>query len=250
MLNGILVCATTFIHHMQKPSSRKSRTLPSSLVRWQLAAVLMICGIAVALTFAVPAEQWQSLLQNLLANQGWKTSLLLFGLYIVAVILMLPLSPFALTAGLFLGFWLGTLISLVAINLGALVSFAISRRYLHSDYFKLSFSSKSMRLLTSNDIKIISLLRLNPIVPFSFHNYLYGAARTKLKPYLWGTLIGSAPFTLLLVYFGVTGRAIYSAGASIDGWHYTMLGIGVVLSVALLALTQYAKSSPHFANKE
>ena len=232
---------------MQKKPFRSIRVSPAKLARWQLVMALIFFVTIVALTFTVSSQQWQDLLQNLLNDQGWTASLTLTGMYILAVILMVPLSPFALASGLFFGFWQGSVIALIAVNIGALISFLITRRFITreglGDYFRNSFQSRFMRLLTSNDIKIISLLRVNPLVPFSLHNYLYGAARTHLRPYLWGTLLGSAPFTLLLVYFGVTGRVIYSAGASLGPWQYSMIGLGVVLSLLLLALTQYARSA-------
>lgn len=235
---------------MQKKSLHNVKASSANLTLWRSVGALILLLTIAALTFAVPGEQWQTLLQNLLDNQGWRTSLILFVAYTSAVVFLLPLSPFAISAGLFLGFWQGSLISLIAINTGALLSFMISRRWFRRGYFRKAFQSSSMRLLTSNDVRVISLLRMNPLVPFSFHNYLYGAARTKLRPYLWGTFLGSAPFTLVLVYVGVTGRAIYRAGVSLGGWDYTMIGIGIVLSVLLLALTKYAKSSSHLANKE
>lgn len=218
-----------------------------------MGAFILFAAI-VTLAFTVSSDQWQDLLQNLLDNQGWGASLILTGVYILAVILMVPLSPFAITAGVFFGFWQGAVIALIAINAGALVSFIItrhliSRHWLSRNYLHKSIQSSSMRLLTSNNIKIISLLRMNPLVPFSLHNYLYGAAKTNLRPYLWGTLLGSAPFTLVLVYFGVTGRVIYRTGsASLGPWQYSMIGLGIVLSVVLVALTKYAKSASHFSD--
>lgn len=238
---------------MQKISFRNARRIsPAKLALWQLVVALVLFAAIVTLAFTVSSEQWQDLLQDLLNNQGWAASLTLTGVYILAVILMVPLSPFAITAGVFFGFWQGSAIALIAINIGALVSFlvtrhCISRHWLNRSYLHSSFQSSSMRLLTSNNIKIISLLRMNPLVPFSLHNYLYGAARTNLRPYLWGTLLGSAPFTLVLVYFGVTGRVIYSAGASLGPWQYSMIGLGIVLSLVLLALTKYAKSASHLS---
>lgn len=228
---------------MQKRSFRKAIVSPSKLARLQLVGVSVFFIAIIVMTFTVSSQQWQDLLQSLLNNQGWTSSLTLTGMYILAVILMVPLSPFAITAGLFFGFWQGSVISLIAINIGALISFLITRHWLNSDRFRTSFKSSSMRLLTSNKIKIIALLRMNPLVPFSLHNYLYGAAKTDLRPYLWGTFWGSAPFTLLLVYFGVTGRTIYNTGATLGPWEYTMIGLGIVLSVVLLALTKYARSA-------
>ncbi|RUO57927.1 TVP38/TMEM64 family protein [Pseudidiomarina insulisalsae] len=235
---------------MQKIRLGRTRISPAKLARWQIMGALILISAAIILAITVSTEQWQSLLQNLLKNQGWAASLTLTGVYILAVILMLPLSPFALTAGLFFGFLQGSVIALIAVNVGALISFLITRHWLTSDRFVTVFRSKSMRLLTSGNIRIISLLRLNPLVPFSLHNYLYGAARTELRPYLWGTFLGSAPFTLALVYFGVTGRVIYSAGDSLGPWQYSMIGLGIVLSFALLILTKYAKSASYSPNKE
>lgn len=234
---------------MQNKAFQTSGVSPTKLARWQLAGALIVFATMGFLAFSVPAQQWHSLLNKLLNNQGWSASLSLLGVYILAVIFLLPLLPFAIAAGVFFGFWHGTLVALVAINTGALVSFLISRYWLkrwfltafRSGYSQHHTNSGPLGLLTSSDIRIISLLRLNPMVPFSLHNYLYGAAKTNLRPYLWGTFFGSAPFTLLLVYFGVTGRVVYNAG-SLGPWQYSMIGLGILLSLSLLALTKYARS--------
>lgn len=234
---------------MRTKASLIPRLSPTNLARWQLAGALVVFATMGFLAFSVPPQQWHSLLNKLLNNQGWLASLALLGVYILAVIFLLPLSPFAIAAGLFFGFWQGALVALIAINTGALVSFLITRHWLKR-WFLTSFRSwqpkhhtttGSLGLLTSNDIRIISLLRLNPLVPFSLHNYLYGAVKTRLRPYLWGTFLGSAPFTLLLVYFGMTGRVVYNAG-SLGPWQYSMIGLGILLSFFLLAVTKYTRS--------
>lgn len=237
---------------MQKIFFRNTSISPAKLARWQLVGASVFFVTIAALMFTVPNEQLQDLLQSLLENQGWVASLTLIGVYALAVVLMAPLSPFAVTAGLFFGFWQGSVISLIAVNTGALISFLITRHFitrkgLSHDCFRTSSHSKSMRLLTSSDIRIISLLRVNPLVPFSLHNYLYGAACTDLRSYLWGTFLGSAPLTLLLVYFGVAGRTIYSAEDSFGAWEYSIIGLGIVFSIVLLALTKYARSVSHMS---
>ncbi|RUO28036.1 hypothetical protein CWE12_12470 [Aliidiomarina sedimenti] len=243
---------------MQKTSFRSAKISPAKLARWQLVVGLIAVVAIIALAFNVSSQQWQVLLQSLLTDQGWAASLTLIGIYSLAVIVLLPLSPFAVTAGLLFGFWQGALIALIALNTGALLSFLISRHLLgHSLRHLLrrgssstSFRAGSMRLLTSNNIRVITLLRMNPLVPFNLHNYLYGAATTDLRRYVWGTLFGSAPFTLVMVYFGVTGRVIYSAGASFGPWQYTMVGLGIVLLLVLLALTKYASSASHLSDSD
>lgn len=238
---------------MRKMPFRIFRVSPAKMARWQLAGALVFFAMILFIMLSVPQQQWHVLLNNLLENQGWSASLILLSMYMLAVIFMVPLSPFAIAAGVFFGFWQGAVIALVAINAGALLTFLITRYWLRRGFIE-SFrtwqpthavTSKSLEILTSNNVKIISLLRLNPLVPFSLHNYLYGAAKTDLRPYLWGTFLGSAPFTLLLVYFGVTGRVVYSAGSSMGPWQYSMIGLGIVLSLVLVALTKYARSASH-----
>jgi uncharacterized membrane protein YdjX (TVP38/TMEM64 family) len=238
---------------MQNKAFRIHRLSPTKLARWQLAGALIVFVTMGLLAFHVSPQQWHSLLNKLLHNQGWSASLILLGVYVLAVVFLLPLLPFAIAAGLFLGFWQGAIIALIAINTGALVSFLITRHWLKR-WFLISFQSwqpknrtarSSLAILTSEDIRVISLLRLNPLVPFSLHNYVYGAAKTNLRPYMWGTFLGSAPFTLLLVYFGVTGRVLYKTG-SLGPWQYSMVGLGILLSFVLLVLTRYARSVSQF----
>jgi len=93
-----------------------------------------------------------------------------------------------------------------------------------------------MHALVDDDIKMIAMLRLTSIFPFSFHNYFYGAStpRVNFFRYLLGSFLGSAPFTLLLVYLGYAGRTLFITGTK-SIWLSIVVGVtGVLCTVPLI----------------
>src|SRR6185503_6399832 len=88
--------------------------------------------------------------------------------------------------------------------------------------------------------KIVFLLRLSPIFPFSLLNYALGLTRVRFADYAVASL-GMLPGTLLYVYYGkVLGDvAQVAAGAELgnqaprDAAYWTVLGLGLLATVAV-----------------
>tara|TARA_R110000823_G_scaffold27609_25_gene80625 strand:- start:46637 stop:47332 length:696 start_codon:yes stop_codon:yes gene_type:complete len=170
--------------------------------------------------------------------------MLLFALYVVAVLLLLPLSPFALVAGFSLGFWQGAGLALAALNIGSLLAFWIGK-YLLRDRLQLAVASgsrlrRALDSVSADRMLDIVLLRLHPVVPFNLHSYLYGACndRMSLVRYLLGTFVGSLPMTVLLVYLGVAGRLLFIEGDDSTGFSLLIVAVATLCTVLLLCNRQ------------
>lgn len=158
--------------------------------------------------------------------------------YLLAILLLAPLSPFAVTAGGLFGFWWGTLLALVALNGGAAIAFLIAR-YLLPERLVVKLQQGGRvaavaRALASNRIGTIAMLRLNPVVPFNLQNYVCGAAGVNFARYSLGTFIGAAPCTIALVYLGHAGRRLFiETGIDVEQWSLLIFLSAAVLTVPI-----------------
>lgn len=156
--------------------------------------------------------------------------------YLLAILLLAPLSPFALTAGGLFGFWWGTVLALLALNLGAAAAFFIARYLLPRSWVNSLQDGGRVatvaRVLAGNGIGTIAMLRLNPVVPFNLQNYVCGAAGVSFARYFLGTFIGAAPCTLALVYLGHAGRKLFlTTGIEIEQWSLLIFLSATVITV-------------------
>lgn len=88
------------------------------------------------------------------------------------------------------------------------------------------------RALSKGSFRVITLLRISPLFPFSISNYIYGLTRIKFQDYVTGSLIGMLPGTLWYVTVGKVGRSVLEA----DAGGSTLLqgvGLGLALLVSL-----------------
>ncbi|KAK8308273.1 hypothetical protein V6Z12_D02G046600 [Gossypium hirsutum] len=97
------------------------------------------------------------------------------------------------------------------------------------------------------NVKIILLLRLAPLLPFSMLNYLLSVTPVSLGEYLLASWLGMVPITLALVYVGTTLKDLSDVT---HGWNefstarWAFLILGLVVSVVLMiCVTKVAKTA-------
>ena len=120
------------------------------------------------------------------------------------------------------GFVFGALWGTVAVSLGSTLSAGLAfliARYFARDRVS-SLARKNAKFAAVDDAigrqgwKIVFLLRLSPLMPFSASNYLYGLTAVRFWPYVLASWIGMLPGTVLYVYLGAAGKAGLQAAAS------------------------------------
>lgn len=141
-----------------------------------------------------------------------------FGLiYAVAVVFLVPGSALTLAAGALFGIGVGTIVVTIGANAGAAAAFWIARRLGRGAVEKRIRSDPRFeaidRAVGAEGWKIVALLRLSPVVPFVFQNYLYGLTRIGFWPCSAATLVAMLPGTFLYTYIGYLGRAGGDAAA-------------------------------------
>jgi uncharacterized membrane protein YdjX (TVP38/TMEM64 family) len=99
------------------------------------------------------------------------------------------------------------------------------------------------RAVVGEGFRIMFLLRLSPLLPFVFLNYALALSGVRYVDYLLAS-VGMLPAIVMYVYYGkvVGDVALLAAGVTPprSAGYYTMVGIGLVATVAATTLVTRA----------
>ena len=172
--------------------------------------------------------------------------------YALATVLMIPGSAATLAIGAIYGPWVGLLIVSPASVLGATMAFILGRGAFRPIIEKKMQGSNKFEALQAaiakNGLKILTLVRLSPIFPFTVINYAFGLTRISLRKYIVGSFIGMLPGTLLYVYLGsAVGDVgqLMNDGVQDSGRAASMMFYGglVATVVVTIIITKVAKQA-------
>ncbi|KAF8109947.1 hypothetical protein N665_0089s0066 [Sinapis alba] len=137
---------------------------------------------------------------------------LFIAVYAGLEILAIPALPLTMSAGLLFGSLIGTIIVSISGTMAASVAFLIARYFARERILKLVEGNKKFlaidKAIGENGFRVVTLLRLSPLLPFSLGNYLYGLTSVKFVPYVFGSWLGMLPGSWAYVSAGAFGRAI------------------------------------------
>ena len=214
----------------------------SSVWKWiagGLVLVLLVIG-----WFFLPIKEWAKAFQGWIEDLGAWGGLIFAGIYVVATVLLIPASVLTLVAGLAFGLAWGFPLVVVSATIGATSAFLVSR-YLVRDRVK-GMVEKRPKLKAVDEAvseegwKIVTLLRLSPVLPFNLQNYFYGITDVKLLHYVPATFVGIMPGSLLYVYLGAAGKAASGKGGGALQWSFIAAGLIATVVVAVF-VTKKAK---------
>uniref|UniRef100_A0A0D3D796 VTT domain-containing protein n=1 Tax=Brassica oleracea var. oleracea TaxID=109376 RepID=A0A0D3D796_BRAOL len=121
--------------------------------------------------------------------------------------------------------------------------FLIARYFARERILKLVEGNKKFlaidKAIGENGFRVVTLLRLSPLLPFSLGNYLYGLTSVKFVPYVFGSWLGMLPGSWAYVSAGAFGRAIIQeeSNVGLPGGNGQLLTLGLGLLVTALAAT-------------
>jgi len=170
----------------------------------------------------------------------------LYGLaYVVGALLFVPGLVLTLAAGYAFGLGWGIVIVSLASTTAAGLAFLIARYLARARVEKLARRNSRFAALDKavgrSGWKVVGLLRLSPLIPFSLSNYLYGLTAVRFLPYVVASWVGMLPATVLYVYLGAAGRSIGEEGER-SPWEWVLLGAGLLATAAVtVLLTRLAK---------
>lgn len=169
-------------------------------------------------------------------------------------ILAIPAVPLTMSAGLLFGSFIGTIIVSISGTVAASVAFLIARYFARERILKMVKGNKKFlaidKAIGENGFRVVTLLRLSPLLPFSLGNYLYGLTSVKFIPYVLGSWLGMLPGTWAYVSAGAFGRAFIQEESDIglhggnDGSQLLTLGLGLLATALAGAyVTRLAKDA-------
>jgi uncharacterized membrane protein YdjX (TVP38/TMEM64 family) len=195
----------------------------------------------------LPLQVWLEHVQDRVARMGALGAVVFVLVYVVASLLFVPGSVLTVGAGLVYGLGWGTLVASAASTATAAAAFLITR-YLARDrvarlarrHEKFGAVDKAVR---EKGWRVVALLRLSPVVPFSLSNYLYGLTAIDFWPYLLASWLAMLPGTVLYVYLGAAGRAVAGGARKQSPWAWVLLVAGLVATVVVtVVLTRAARN--------
>lgn len=163
--------------------------------------------------------------------------------YAAAVVVLVPGSLLTLAAGAIFGLRDGVAIVFVGAVAGASAAFLIARHLVRRPFERrLAGDTRFAAIdqaVSREGRKIVFLLRLSPVFPFSLLNYGLGLTQVRFADYVAAS-IGMLPGTFLYVYYGKLAGDVASlaAGAATPKGtgYWLVLGLGLAATVAVTVL--------------
>jgi len=152
-------------------------------------------------------------------------------------------AAFVLTvsAGAIFGGVKGTAMVLTCSTISASISFAFSRSF--GRQLVLEAAQESPQFKTLDDafsqasygtsLLLISLLRLSPVLPFSWANYIFGLSPVPFSAFSLGTFLGCFPAVSAYVNAGKLGAEIVINGAESND---ALVVVGIVSTIAAISV--------------
>jgi uncharacterized membrane protein YdjX (TVP38/TMEM64 family) len=210
---------------MSEPASNRARTA------LRLAVVAAVLGAIFYYRGPIRAEV--QALAEWVETLGPLGPLVFIALYVAAAVAFVPGSILTVSAGAIFGVLAGTVYVFIGATIAACISFALARGVLRKGIERRLENNPRLgaidRAIAAEGRKIVFLLRLSPLFPFSLGNYALGLTRVRFADYALACL-GMLPWTFVYVYLGSL------AGDLALGWKVVGLvitGVGVFLAARL-----------------
>jgi uncharacterized membrane protein YdjX (TVP38/TMEM64 family) len=121
------------------------------------------------------------------------------------VVIWYPAEILDLAVGYVYGFWGGLVLAMVGWLLNALVAYWIGRHAARPALYRFVGQARFDRLeqaVEAGGATLLLGIRLVPVIPFSLFSMAAGAARADLFMFIWTTIVGYLPLTVVFVYLG------------------------------------------------
>jgi len=205
---------------------------------------LIVIAAIVALKF-LPVAPWLKSFQAYVKHAG-PLGYVLYALGYAVIALLFPGSILTIGAGAIFGIVGGTIVVLIGATLTASIAFILARTVLRDRIERITAKNPKFRAvdkaIANEGTKIVLLVRLAAVFPFTVVNYAFGLTGIRFVPYVAATAIGILPGTIAFVYIG-------AAAASVATQNRTKLTFTIVGLVIAIAVSFFVARVAHNAIK-
>ena len=238
-----------FLPCFGRMSSRAAQRTGGWEWKWIAAGAAVLTLIA-AWHF-LPLEDWLGALEKRIAGMGVPGGILYAAIYLVGSLVFVPGSILGLGAGYLFGVAGGMAVVWPAVTASETIAFLIARYLARRSFERLARRHPNFgaidEAVRKNGWKMVALLRLSAIIPFSLSNYLLGLTSVRFLPYIVTSSLGMLPGIFFYVYLGATGKSL-SENDSYGPWDWAVLSAGVVATVAgAVIITRYVQKQLRIA---
>ncbi len=168
-------------------------------------------------------------------TRSHKTAVTVFGSLALAAVVVAPT--------------VGSAVVLPANVAAAVVTFGLGRRLGRNWLVRRLNRNRRLtavdRAIRQAGLKIVFLLKLSPLCPFAIMNYALGATQLRLRDFVWASLVGAVPGTLLYVWLGSllhTMSDVFSRRTpNAPQWPQALMIGTITLGAAVLVLIRTAR---------
>ncbi|NNJ64645.1 MAG: VTT domain-containing protein [Xanthomonadales bacterium] len=205
-------------------------------------AVLLLAAIVATAVF-LPVEAALTAVQGWAERDPGQARLIVWAVFLVGILLMLPASLLLMLAGFLFGALQGFLLAwsagLVASAAAFLIGRSVARPWVEHRMRRKPLFTAIDRAIRRKGFPVVMLTRLVMVLPYPAMNYMLGLTGVSLRDYLLGTNIGMAPPMFLFVYLGTTVSsvaAILAGQVRLDRGEWILGIAALVVVVAVVAL--------------
>jgi len=167
-------------------------------------------------------------------QQGVWAPVLFVLMYVGAAVAFVPGSILTLSAGAIFGVVKGTILVSLASTTAAAISFLLGRFALRGWIVKKLAHRPAFRAIDEavgrEGWKMVLLLRLSPVFPFTLLNYGLGLTRIRFWPAMLASWVGMLPGTILYVY--IASLAQVATGETTTA-QKTLYGVGLLATLVM-----------------
>ncbi|CEM01710.1 unnamed protein product [Vitrella brassicaformis CCMP3155] len=211
-----------------------------------LAAILMLCLLTVVFSSNI-VEAWTEQFLLWVKRRRWMGALVFTLTYSFTTVFFVPAEALTIGGGYIFtrvfggkgGFVVAFVLCFIGAYISMFICFVISRYLLYNFVHGLLARYRTFRAVNDGikqaGIKVVALLRLAPVVPFTLLNYVLGTTSVSLKHYLIGSIFYS-PILGVYIYVGSTMARISDASKSTGQfshgpYFWVTIGVGCIVFV-------------------
>ena len=192
---------------------------------------------------------------ELLLWNNWQWLFLYLAVSILMGFALMPTTLMAFLTGYFLGFEgipVMIISYLIAAYIGYQLGLFLEGKKIHKNLLEKPKIKRFLSSLKEKSWKLIILVRLSPVLPFSVMNLVLSAIRFPIKIFLIGSLLGMLPRTIFAIYIGTKAQTLKSLieNETQTSFPYSEIIIILLTLITIFGIGQMMKNAMREINSD